>query len=75
MAAQANLETHGYIHSDNPNIVFLGLTTTFDVTFNVEGSSGGRLTVVVYTPKGENPGWTARSIAQNLSMDTCPLLS
>lgn len=67
----AELETHGFVHSDHPNTVYLG-PMTVDITYNRNaGSADGRLSVVVFTPK-EPITLDGDVSASFLDMDTCP---
>lgn len=67
---EAEMETHGFIHSDHPNTVYFG-SMTVEITFHRNaGNADGRLSVVVYTPKG--PITLVGDVsAEHLGMETC----
>lgn len=45
----ADLEAHGYVHSDHPNVSYLG-GTTIDVRYQ-KTRSGDQMKMTIYTPK------------------------
>jgi hypothetical protein len=48
---QADVETHGLVHADNPWTVYLG-PMTLDVSFKYNPQqASGKLTIAIYTPK------------------------
>jgi hypothetical protein len=67
---QADIEYHGYVHSDYPLVTYMGMMTT-DVNLKIGGKSGNNsINIQVYTPKkviklkGKFSGY--------YEMDTCP---
>lgn len=67
---QADIEYHGYVHSDYPLVTYMGMMTT-DVNVKIGGNSGNNtINIQVYTPKeviklnGKFSGY--------FEMDTCP---
>ncbi len=67
---EAEMETHGIVHSDHPNTVHFG-SMTVDITHRRNaGQADGRLSVVVYTPK-EPITLEGDVSADHLEMETC----
>jgi hypothetical protein len=46
----ANLEAHGYAHSDHPNVNYLG-SATIEVRYEKTRGGGDPMKVTIYTPK------------------------
>ena len=68
---RAKMETHGFVHSDHPNTVYFG-SVTMNITYrrNAGNSDGGRLSVIVYTPK-EPITLRGDVSADHIEMETC----
>jgi hypothetical protein len=65
----AKTELHGYSHSDYPLIAYMGQNTV-ELTFQKTSSSGGKVTMKIYTPKG--PIKLDGNVSGDVQMDTCP---
>lgn len=67
----ANIEVHGFVHSDYPNVTYLG-PMTIDLRFQKNaGDKDGVATFTVYTPK-EPIKLHGKVTAGQVAMDTCP---
>ena len=65
----AKAELHGYSHSDFPVTIYSG-PNTIELTYRKISDSTGKLTLVVYTPKG--PIKLSGEVNGEVTMDTCP---
>ncbi len=66
----ADIELHGFVHSDHPNVTYMGMMT-LDLRFHKGvGGDAGIIDVTIHTPKGitELHG----SVMGTVVMDTCP---
>jgi hypothetical protein len=67
---EAEMETHGFVHSDHPNTVYIG-SMTVDIAYHQRaGHVDGRLFVVVHTPK-KSIKLMGDVSADDLEMETC----
>ena len=64
----AELEAHGYVHSDHPNVNYLG-STTIDVRYQ-KTRNGDQMSVTIYTPK-EKIQLTGKVTGAGATMPSC----
>ena len=65
-----NIQFHGYVHSDYPNIAYMG-PTTVDLRLQKDvGATDGVADITVYTPKGNIN--LRGSVTGPVVMDACP---
>jgi hypothetical protein len=64
----ANIEAHGFVHSDHPNVNFMGATTV-DVRYQ-KTREGDQVKVTIYTPKEKI--LLSGKVAGSSMMSSCP---
>lgn len=69
---KAEIQAHGYSHSDFPFDPIYNGTMTVKIEFEKTGSNSGKLKVTVYTPNGKNEVDGAVATGGPISMSTCP---
>jgi len=69
---RATLEFHGFMHSDRPTRIYLGMMTA-DITFEKTGANTGKMTLTLFTPKAPLVLRGTVSTPTPIIMTTCPI--